>query len=75
MRRTNIVARKVDFTDKVLSNRQMVVSEERILLASDLQHELVVLLKRQIKGALLNLRTLNLVNIRVRGKRRVPFRV
>jgi hypothetical protein len=75
VRRTNIVARKVDFTDKVLSNRQMVVSEERILLASDLQHELVVLLKRQIKGALLNLRTLNLVNIRVRGKRRVPFRV
>ena len=56
MRRTNIVARKVDFTGKVLSNRQMVVSEERILLASDLQQELVVLLKRQIEGALLNLR-------------------
>ena len=53
----------------------MVVSEEGILLASDLQHELVVLLKRQIKGVLLNLRTLNLVNIRVSGERRVPFRV
>ena len=75
MRRTNIVARNVDFTDKVLSNRQMVVSEERILLASDLQHELVVLLKCQIEGALLNLRTLNLVIIRVSGKHRVPFRV
>jgi len=30
--------------------------EERVLLADDLQYELVVLFKRQIEGALLNLR-------------------
>jgi hypothetical protein len=49
--------------------------EERVLIADDLQQKFVFFFKRQVEGALLNLRGRSILSIqRARGLHEIPFR-